>query len=441
VVLALGVAAFVVVFAVNPSGRSQAKEDTKPVSAEREEDQAVRVKVVRPRMDPSFAMTVTQPAYVAAYYQVDLRARVAGVVREVTKAIGDRVNKDEPLIKISVLDLVEDVKKKEAVVRQRQRELEVAKARVGRARAAVAVAHEAIGVKAAEVDVARAIEKFRGQEVVRFSGLAKDGDITGNVVAERRKFAEAATAEVKKARDSVKQAEADEEEAKAKVQEALADVELKKTLIEVAQKDLDQTSELLKFATVTAPFAGAVTQRNVDPGSFVQNSAGSPGPALLTVERNDLLTIYANIPDNYAPAITGRTEVIIELGELPGVQIQARVTRRSGSLQNPNNDRTMRVEVDLFNGGGKKAFEAFLQQAKANKYADLKGGKRYVFVVRDGMARLTPVEVQVDDGILAKVNLIEMGQPRPLRGDELVVPSNQAELSEGQQVNASEVTW
>jgi hypothetical protein len=74
-----------------------------------------------------------------------------------------------------------------------------------------------------------------------------------------------------------------------------------------------------------------------------------------------------------------------------------------------------------------------------------KGGKRYVFVVRGGVVRLTPVEVQVNDGVLAKVNLIEKGPAgtlrRPLHSDDLVVQSNQAELSDGQRVDANEVKW
>ena len=132
--------------------------------------------------------------------------------------------------------------------------------------------------------------------------------------------------------------------------------------------------ELLSFGTLKAPFDGVITRRNVDPGAFVQNSAtGNPGPGLLTIEKTDIVTIYMNLPDNYAPYIDEKTEAIIEMTELPAVQIHALITRFSPSLQSPGNDRTMRVEVDLYNRG-EKTYAEFLAREKANEYANLKGG-------------------------------------------------------------------
>src|SRR5262249_50796193 len=145
-----------------------------------------------------------------------------------------------------------------------------------------------------------------------------------------------------------------------------------------------------------APFDGVVTQRSVDPGSFVQNSAGSPGPGLLTIEKTDLVTISMHLPDTYAPYVDDKTEAIIEMTELPGVLIQAQVSRYSPSLNTHSHDRTMRVEVDLFNRGP-NTWKAFLEAQKANHFADLKGGKLPVFpTVSDhlkaslGISRLLP---------------------------------------------------
>ncbi len=495
-VLVVGAVVALVVVGVKLAGRSDAQEYRHGDDSSTGEEVAIPVKVVQPRVDPNFKISVTQPAYVTSYYpSAELRAQVGGMVRRVTKAIGDKVKAGEPLIQVNVPDLVADVGKKSAVVGQRQRELEVAHAMLARAEALVKVATATIKEKKAEVDIADATTTFRKQEVGRFRGMAREKAILGDVVAERQKFYEAAKAASAKARASVERAQADELEAAAKLQEAIADEKLKEQMIDVARKDLEQAQAMLGYATVTAPYDGVVTRRNVDPGSFVQNSSSSPGASLMTVEKTDLLTVYTNIPDNYAPYVDEHTEATLELSELPGTEIQARVTRYSPSLQTPSNDRTMRVEVDLYNRG-QKSWKTFLEKVKAGtvdlkggklpvlpqisgnenglstgllpgmygtmkldlrnfKQARLlpssavfsKGGKPYIFVVQKGVAHLVPVEVQVDDGILAKVTLLlpgpkGQGQRRgELRGDEQVVLSNQAELSDGQQVNASQVSW
>jgi multidrug efflux pump subunit AcrA (membrane-fusion protein) len=454
---------------------------------------SITAEVIQPRLDPNFTVTVTQPADVQPYYRIDIRARVAGPVLSVRKAIGDAVKEGEELIVISVPDLVADVAKKLAVVKQRQSDLKVAQAMRRKAEADIDVAKSVIEEKQAGVRAADATTAFRKQELARFRGLSRS--VTGNILAERQKFYESAVAAGMGARAAVKRAFAEELAARAKLQEAIADEELKESLIDVAQKDVDLARELLGFATLKAPFDGVVTQRNVDPGSFVQNSGNTPGPGLLTIVQTELLTIYANIPDSYAPYIDDKTEAIIRMTELPEVDIRARVTRFSPSLQTPANDRTMRVEVDLYNRGP-RAWRAFLAHQRATAYKELKGGKLpvfpevsnrlreklgitrlmpgmygnmtlvlrnlkkaylipsqavfskggkpYVFIVSGDIAHLVPVEEQFNDGILAKVVLLKgrAGTKREeLSGKEHIVLNNQGELSDGQSVKPSLVKW
>src|ERR1700722_13495419 len=310
-------------------------------------DTAVPVGIIEPKHDPGFKICVTQPAYVEAYYRVELRARVAGPVLSVTKAMGDQIKTGEELIKISVPDLAMDVAKKEAIVEQRRRELEIAEAFSVRMAADLKFAAADIKEKEADVSEAEATASFRKQELARFEGLAReDKAITANIVEERRKFYEAAVAASARARATVEKAQAAEKSAKAKLQEAKADEKLKSSLILVAEKDRDLARELMGFGTLRAPWDGGVAPRTVAPGRFVQNSASSPGPALLSLERTELVTVYSNIPDNFAPYVDEKTEAIIEMSELPGVLIRGVVTRFSRSLQNPSNDRTMRVDMD-----------------------------------------------------------------------------------------------
>jgi hypothetical protein len=192
-----------------------------------------------------------------------------------------------------------------------------------------------------------------------------------------------------------------------------------------------------------------------------------------------------SVPDNYAPFVTPNTEAIIEPHSFPGLKIRGRVTRFPRSLVTAAHDRTMPVEVDLWNGSAEE-FKKFV--ANPENLADLKegplpilpqvigkeelhegalmpgsyahmtlvlkdfgstylipsqaviprGGRTYLYVVRDEKAHLMPVQVQVDDGTLAKV--VRLGENGQLLGDlspnEEIIISNQEELTEGHPVNA-----
>jgi multidrug efflux pump subunit AcrA (membrane-fusion protein) len=349
--------------------------------------------------------------------------------------------------------------------------------------------------KEAEVGRADAYRTFREKERRRFQGLAAGGSpgITADVVDEQTQQYESAVAASRAARGAVQKAKAELAEAQAKSEAARADVDLKEALVEVAKKDRDRARAMLGLAELRAPFDGVVTRRNADPGSFVQNAATAHTEPVLSLARTDIITVYTKLPDIYAPYVTRDTEVLIEMGVLPGWQIRGKVTRFSPSLETPEHDRTMRVEVDLYNGTAAE-YQQFLQRAKASGYARLKdralpmfpavkgkptagldgrllpgmfgkmrlllrsfpdaclipstalvaqGGRSFVYLVRDGRAVRAPVEVQVDDGRVAKVVLIEKaagGQEvrRELTGDDVVITSNQGELSDGQAVRAGE---
>jgi multidrug resistance efflux pump len=352
-------------------------------------EQAAEFEVVATKPDLKYQFSLTQPAYIDPYLIADLRAQVAGVVENVVPDIGKKVHQNDPLIKIHVPDLVQDVAKKKALVEQRRRERLVAYARVTRAMAQVEVARWNIKVKEALVKVAQATSSFREEEWKSFRSMAGDQSVAREIERERKTYYEAALAEDKMAGAARGRAEAEAGEARAKLQEVEADYRLKNKMVEVAKRDLAQAEALLGYATVRAPFDGTITRRFVDQGSFVQNSTGSPGPSLLTIQRTDIVTIYSNIPDVYAPYVQAPavelgkgdaankvvkpTWVEIELSELPGLKVKVPLSRESRSLLTTRNDRTKRVEVDIYNLRD-STYNAFAERKRADHYANLKNG-------------------------------------------------------------------
>jgi multidrug resistance efflux pump len=464
-----------------------------------EEGSAIAVKTIHARRDPSFSTSIEQPAYVEGYYRADLMARVAGPVKPggIVSAIGDRVKAGDVLVQIDVPDLVQDVKQKEAVLAQRKSEVDLANANLKTARAAEKSAREFINFKQAEIGRAEASERFRQKELRRFQSLTGGPNpaVTPDVLDEAQEQYEIAKAGSEAARFAVKDAEAELEKTKAKSEAAAADVNVAESLVGVAREDRNKAQKLLDFATLRAPFDGVITRRYVDPGTFVQNATAAHTDPLLSLVRDDIVTVYMKVPDKFAPHVTSDTEAVIQMDTLPGLVITGKVTRFSPSLDNPEHDRTMRVEVDLYNGSANER-KAFLAREEAAGNADLKsrmlpvfpkvegkdlegqplglipgqfgkmrlvlrgfqkafllprsavvsqGGTSYVFVVKDGRALKMPVAIQADNGEEVKVALVEKvrGQEvrRDLTGDEEIVSSNQGELSNGQAVKATRVDW
>lgn len=306
------------------------------------------VKVVRPRRDSDFRITTRQFAVVEPYYQAGLRARVSGVVRSVSKDIGEAVRAGELVVEIDVPDLRQAVEQKEAIILQREKELAAATADLAVARSAVAAAAVAVRLKGVEVNRAKDLRAARRFDLDAITVLAESNVVLKNKV-------EAAVLDHQAAERAVEAADSDVERVKvehsgklASLDKAAADVELKRALVEVARKDRDAAAIQFGYSRLHAPFDGVIVARSTDPGKFVFGGAGGSVEPLVTVARLDLVTVAAKVPDHVAPFVSWGTEAVVEFAQLPGVTVRGPITRFSRSIDPA--DQTMRVEVDVYNG-------------------------------------------------------------------------------------------
>jgi multidrug resistance efflux pump len=311
------------------------------------EEGVLHVRTIRPQRNPSFVLKVSEVAYVEAYYQADILSQVQGRVKYIQKDIGDPVTQGEVLIEIDVPDLVQEVALKEATVEQRKREEELTEKKVDIARVAIEVAKADRDLKETVIGQAQATLDLRLKTWQRYQRVAKQDGASALLVEEAERDYWSAKYAADATKVAVTKAEAEWRQAKANLDAAIADVRFKQSLTQAARKDRDRAEAVANYARITAPFDGVITRRTVDPGSFVQNATtGSPEP-LLTVARTDVVTVGMKVPDNFAPLVRDNIEAIIQMDQLPGEEIRGKVTRRAPSVQ--NKDRTMRVEVDLYN--------------------------------------------------------------------------------------------
>ncbi len=364
-VTVLAVAAVVVgVIWVARSHAGSAKTDEQ----DPDEGGRIRVKTIHPQRDPSFVISVEEPAYVEPYYQTDILSQVAGRIKYLQVNIGDPIQQGELLVQIDVPDLDQKVTMKEAIVEQRIREEQLAQRKAVSARQHVDVAKYEWDVKKALVPRWEATCDLRKSRYDRFLGARKGELVQDEVVEEERKSWLEAKADCAGARAASNKAEADWEEAKANSEAAIADVKLKQALIDVARKDRDQAQADADYAKITAYYDGVVIRRDPDvsPGSFVQNATTARTAPLLTVARTDIVTVFTRIPDNFAPFVDKNIDAIIRMDQLPGEVIRGKVSRFSPSVE--NKDRRMRVEVDLYNGSAED-YRKFVANAVATSFA------------------------------------------------------------------------
>ena len=467
-------------------------------AAEATTDRTPTVKIVKPKRESSVAITVDQIATVEPYYRADLKARASGIVKSVLRDIGDKVKKGEVLVLIDVPESEQDVAKSDAMIFQRKQELKVSEAKLKDAKAAKDVSAATIKQRQADAQGATAIRDLKKRKFARFQGLAATGSVVGSVVEEEERDYLSSEAALTSANANIERARADYSESESKIEAAAADMELKAAQIEVARKDLDRAKAVADYGRITAPFDGVVVRRTVDPGSFVQNATTGTSEPLISIAKVDLVTVTAKFPDSVAPSVVVDTPALVTVDDLPGVSIAAKVTRFAPTVQNA--DRTMRVEVDLFNGneaehqrlselvrlGGPdrqtkgindpmpmRAFSADAAEnlrlipgmtgtirltlggfgesfVLPNTAVYSRSGTSYILVVEDGKTKQLPVRVQVTDGKTVRLAVLEKrrnadGGSREvlaeLTGREDVVIARQLEVGDGAAVKTGPSEW
>ncbi|WP_175861689.1 efflux RND transporter periplasmic adaptor subunit [Burkholderia cepacia] len=134
----------------------------------------------------------------------------------------------------------------------------------------------------------------------------------------------------------------------------VADMNAKRAMLASAQANAAHLNELVSYESVTAPFDGVITARNVDVGTLVTagGTPGSPGLSgeLFHLEQTDTLRVFVDVPQDSATGVSAGTPVYLTTQQYPGRRFAARVARSAGAIDPVT--RTLRVEIDVDNHDG-----------------------------------------------------------------------------------------
>jgi len=203
-----------------------------------------------------------------------------GVVDEHPVDIGARVAEGQMLAVLDIPEMQDELTEKRAAINQAQSEVAQAEAAIAEAEAEKLQREAEFDQVEARREEKQAMVRLSKTKRERVSTLAKGGTIGQEALDETRFSLEAAQAALTSLDADVAAAEKQVGAATAKIKKAQADRASAQARVELARATLARVKTMMNYSTICAPFAGVITQRNVDHGTFVlpaeRNSAAMP---------------------------------------------------------------------------------------------------------------------------------------------------------------------
>ena len=202
--------------------------------------------------------------------------------------------------------------------------------------------------------------------------------------------------------------------------------------------DLVRARELLDRHQVFAPFAGAVIEKFVEIGQWVQQD-----DPVVELAELDTLRIRATLPQRYYPHVREGARARVRFDALPGRMFTGQVFSRVASGDDRSRSFPLLIDIDnrdhaLAPGMSARVWVALREgsvMAKAiprDAMVAKSGGKRLVWRVREAEGGLKAFPVQVETG-RAQGDLLEVVSDELAIGDRVVLLGNET-LSPGRVV-------
>ncbi|MDZ4849939.1 MAG: efflux RND transporter periplasmic adaptor subunit [Pirellulaceae bacterium] len=382
--------------------------------------------------------TTTQPGRIVADEETQIASKLSGFVESVLVDIGDEVKKNQILMRLSIPEMADELKQKEALLVQAEAEVQQAESAVNAAKAALETA--ASGIDEAQAGKARVTAELQRvkAEHTRIQQLASTGAVTTKLADETLSQLRAVEASGMEVDAKVKSAEAHRRQADANVQKMKADVEAAVARQAVATANRGHVRTMMHYLEIKAPFDGVVTQRAVDTGHFVQPAHSNASP-LLVIAKTEKLRVSIEVPEMEASSVDAGEKgdaVVITVQSFNKKPIEGRITRTAWGLDSTN--RSLRTEVDIVNKdkllrpGMYASATITLDQRTDVVVLPItailrKDETTHCCVVKDGKIEIRPIELGLRSG--AEVEIVS-----GLQAGEIVVMARGDALVQGQSV-------
>jgi RND family efflux transporter MFP subunit len=381
---------------------------------------------------------------VASLREAKIASKLSGIIAEVFVKEGQRVQTGTPLMRLRTSELAAteaQARASVATTRARLAQLLNGARPEERRQAAAAVAQAQAAVQAAQANLAqtRAALDLAQANVQRMRTLYETGAVSRqDLDAAESQFRQAQAASMA-SESQLGQTKAAEEAARQSQQ--LVDLGARSEEIAAARAQLAQAEAALasaqiqlRDATVTAPFAGTITERSVEPGEAVSPAV----PSFVLAQLDDVYAELA-VPERQRPGLHVGQTVAVTVDALPGSQFVGKIEEVEPVESVSNRAFTVKVRVPnsqgvLRPGMFARGMITVSVRPDVLQVPDtavlVTSGKPIVFIVEDGKA----VRREVTLGERQN-NMVEITSG--LSGGDQVAVSGAAALTDNQPVACS----
>jgi membrane fusion protein, multidrug efflux system len=241
--------------------------------------------------------TIALPAQLTPYEQVDIYPKVTGFVETVTVDRGSQVHRGQLLVKLTAPELLSQRSQAEAAVKAAQSQLVTAQAKLASDNGTY----------------------LHMVEAAKTPGVLAENDVlvAGQAVSADKGLVDAASQNVSAAKEA-----------------------------------LQSVRQTESYLTITAPFDGVVTTRNLHPGALLGPASGAGGAQpILQIVDDKRLRLVVPIPEAQVGDLKTGQLVSFTVPAYPGETFKAPIQRISREVDEKS--RTMPVELDVMNRDGR----------------------------------------------------------------------------------------
>jgi membrane fusion protein (multidrug efflux system) len=119
---------------------------------------------------------------------------------------------------------------------------------------------------------------------------------------------------------------------------------------DAAEANVGRLVDLEMFKEIRAPYAGMITNRNLEVGTLVGSGPGPAGSELFRLIQTDPVRVFVNVPEAQALAIHAGVPAKLEVAAFPGRVFTGQVVRDAGALDPQSHQ--LRTEVHVANPDG-----------------------------------------------------------------------------------------
>jgi RND family efflux transporter MFP subunit len=120
--------------------------------------------------------------------------------------------------------------------------------------------------------------------------------------------------------------------------------------VQAASAAVSRLEQMQGFEKIVAPFDGVITLRKTDFGDLVNAGNGGIGGELFRISQNNIVRVFATVPEEFSKQVRPGTKASMDLTELPNRHFAAAVTRTTDAIDATS--RTLTVELDVPNPSG-----------------------------------------------------------------------------------------